>query len=156
MRQNPLYNFLTCLSACDYTYTLFCMCVWHHSLLYVCLASEYSHFYRALLQKRPIIWRSPLIVATPYQARDTYVYIPHVSVSYIYICGIAKGVVNRCICLYTYVCILHLSVSYIYIYAVLLRVWWIGVYVYTRMFIYVTLSIICICAVPLRVWWIGV
>ena len=33
--------------------------------LYVSLA-EYRRFYRALLQKRPIIWRSLLIVATPY------------------------------------------------------------------------------------------
>ena len=29
--------------------------------------AEYSLFYRALLQKRPTIWRSLLIVATPYQ-----------------------------------------------------------------------------------------
>jgi len=33
--------------------------------LYVSFA-EYRLFYRALLQKRPIIWRSLLIVATPY------------------------------------------------------------------------------------------
>jgi len=30
--------------------------------------AEYSLFYRALLQKRPIILRSLLIVATPYKA----------------------------------------------------------------------------------------
>ena len=28
--------------------------------------AEYTLFYRALLQKRPVIWRSLLIVATPY------------------------------------------------------------------------------------------
>jgi len=33
---------------------------------------EYRLFYRALLQKRPIILRSLLIVATPYQASVTY------------------------------------------------------------------------------------
>ena len=32
--------------------------------------AEYSLFYRALLQKRPIIWRSLLIVATPYFAQS--------------------------------------------------------------------------------------
>jgi len=30
--------------------------------------AEYRLFYRALLQKRPIIWRSLLIVATPYES----------------------------------------------------------------------------------------
>jgi len=33
--------------------------------------AEYSLFYRALLQKRPIILRSLLIVATPYQNSST-------------------------------------------------------------------------------------
>jgi len=32
--------------------------------------AEYRLFYRALLQKRPVILRSLLIVATPYDARD--------------------------------------------------------------------------------------
>jgi len=31
---------------------------------------EYSLFYRALLQKRPIVLRSLLIVATPYDEED--------------------------------------------------------------------------------------
>jgi len=36
---------------------------WHISF------AEYSLFYRALLQKRPIIWRRTLVVATPYWFR---------------------------------------------------------------------------------------
>jgi len=40
-------------------------------------------------------------------------YTSLICIIYIYLCGIAKGVVNRCICLYTYVYIRHF-VYYIY------------------------------------------
>ena len=42
--------------------------------------AEYGLFYRALLQKRPIIWRSPLIVATQYQYY--YQYYMHSAVEF--------------------------------------------------------------------------
>ena len=34
--------------------------------------AEYSLFYRAILQKRPVILRSPLIVATPYLISNAF------------------------------------------------------------------------------------
>jgi len=40
---------------------------------------EYRLFYRALLQKRPIIWKSQLIVATSYAWVMSYVWISHVT-----------------------------------------------------------------------------
>ena len=33
--------------------------------------AEYRLFYRSLLQKRPVIWRSLLIEATPYEDYET-------------------------------------------------------------------------------------
>ena len=45
-----------------------CVCVCVDSLESYVSFAEYSLFYRALLQKRPIILRSLLLVATPYQS----------------------------------------------------------------------------------------
>jgi len=49
--------------------------------LYVSFA-EYSLFYRALLQKRPVIWSHLLIVATPYFAQSrvkSHIWMSHVT-----------------------------------------------------------------------------
>ena len=54
------------------TESLLCSSIWYgvatisRLLQIIRLFAEYRLFYRALLQKRPIIWRSLLIVATPY------------------------------------------------------------------------------------------
>jgi len=39
--------------------------------------AEYRHFNRALLQKRPMIVRSLLIVATPYESQIDVMYTNH-------------------------------------------------------------------------------
>jgi len=52
--------------------TYICSCKWHTQVqrmyvqISVCTYADYRLFHRALLQKRPIILRSLLIVATPY------------------------------------------------------------------------------------------
>jgi len=46
--------------------------------------AEYSLFYRALLQKRPIILRSLLTKATPYSTHQDK-HTPHIRVSYTYV-----------------------------------------------------------------------
>jgi len=45
--------------------------------------AEYRLFYRAFLQKKPIILRSLLIVATPYQIRCAYMFCVHRFCAYV-------------------------------------------------------------------------
>jgi len=60
--------------------------------------AEYSIFYRVLLQKRPIILRSLIIVATPYRAAKTKV---RTSVSnQISVCSKARLICTEDLCLY--------------------------------------------------------
>ena len=52
---------------------------------------EYSLFYRALLQKRPVIWRSLLIVDAPYAHESCYTcHAPPLSDSYLMYCSHAR------------------------------------------------------------------
>jgi len=61
--------------------------------LYVSFA-EYRLFYRALLQLRPIIWRSLLIVATPY--KDVHWYKEYM-----------RTCMNVCVCMYMRICVFY-------------------------------------------------
>ena len=89
--------------------------VWHASISLtwcVCAISsayslaEYSLFYRALLQKRPIILRSLLIAL--YMCTWVHIYVPTCTYTYTYI------YIPTCTCTYTYL-YTHMHI-YIYIY----------------------------------------
>ena len=70
--------------------------------------AEYRLFYRALLQKRPIILRSLLIVATPYVR--VYIYVSSSRVTFTPLVSIST---RSCVYIYIYVVCMHV---YMYIY----------------------------------------
>jgi len=77
---------------------------WVGSLKWSVSFAEYSLFYRSLLQKRPIILRSLLIIATPYlcNCRGMYVYLCNL---YVYPCNMYVYFCN----MYVYLCNLSME-----------------------------------------------
>ena len=68
--------------------------------LYVSFA-EYHLFYRALLQKRPMILRSLLIVATPYDHLSMCIHM-HIHTRFLYILDACIRVYASYICMYIF------------------------------------------------------